>query len=215
MILSQRINNNVNLHSIFKDISVDLIFCLPSILIASQKITLLWSTSLPVYDNMLCDINITPSGSGGGAVAWLVTFCPPIYHCIQAAGLESVVHINVCVSPSIISTTLLSPAGMIVIVLTGTEIKMMSTSIFLYVSIIMELQNIMLVDIYILVLVLANKLSCYLWKVSKIPRVNQKKKIKYTHRLTQVSITSNERINMTSSLPYDRLQIGSWNIVVT
>ena len=98
---------------------------------------------------------------------------------------------------------------------TGTEIKMMSPSIFWYVSIIMDFQNIMLVDIYILALVLANKLSCYLWKVSKIPRVNQKKKIKYTHRFTQVSITSNARINMTSSLPYDRLQIGSWNIVVT
>ena len=123
MILSQRINNNVNLHSIFKDISLDLIFCLPSILRASQKITLLWSTSLPVYDNMLRDINIKPSGSGGGAVAWLVRLCPPIYHCIQAAGLESVVHANVCVSLSLMSTTLFSPDGVIDTVNTGTVIK--------------------------------------------------------------------------------------------
>jgi hypothetical protein len=50
-----------------------------------------------------------------------VTFCSPIYHCIQAAGrLESVVQVNVCVSPSTISTALLSPSGMIVTVVTGT-----------------------------------------------------------------------------------------------
>jgi hypothetical protein len=52
--------------------------------------------------------------------ALLVTFCPPICHCIQAAGrLESVVQLNACVPPSIISTILLLPAGVIVTVVTG------------------------------------------------------------------------------------------------
>jgi hypothetical protein len=36
--------------------------------------------------------------------------------------LESVVHVNVCVSPSTITTTLLSPTGVIVTVVTGTVI---------------------------------------------------------------------------------------------
>jgi hypothetical protein len=113
----------IYLHCIYKDFSVDLTFCLPPILTASQRVTLLWSTFHPVYTRLLDDINLSPSCCGGCGVAWLVTFCPPIYHCIQAAGrLEPVVHVNVCVSPSIISTTLLSPAGVSVTVVTGTVI---------------------------------------------------------------------------------------------
>jgi hypothetical protein len=36
--------------------------------------------------------------------------------------MESVVHVNVCVTPSVIYTTLLSPAGVIVTVVIGTVI---------------------------------------------------------------------------------------------
>ena len=121
--ISQRIYENGSLHSIFKYVSVDLMFFLPSMLTASQNITLLWSTSLPVYTRLPDDINLSAPCSGWCGVDWLVTFCPPIYHSIQAAGrIGFVVHVNVCVCPSMIFTTLLSPLGVNVTVVTGTVI---------------------------------------------------------------------------------------------
>jgi hypothetical protein len=88
-------------------------------------------TITPAGDNNVVDIiegatrTFTCTTDSSRPAAWIqwynYYYLYYLYHCIQAAGrLESVVHVNVCVSPSIISTALFSPAGVIVTVVTGT-----------------------------------------------------------------------------------------------
>jgi hypothetical protein len=52
-----------------------------------------------------------------------------------------VLHVNVCICPSTISTILLLPAWVIVTIVTGAVIKMVWFDIFSFVSIIVEMHN--------------------------------------------------------------------------